>query len=97
MRIFLIGFMGSGKTHWGKLWANFHEMPFYDLDEVIAGKNTGGERPKEKIELIHEALVTGIREYFHKLNFQKAILGLSGGIDSVVVAVLASAAPAKRM
>jgi shikimate kinase len=35
MRIFLIGFMGSGKTHWGKVWADFHEMPFYDLDAVI--------------------------------------------------------------
>lgn len=27
--------MGSGKTHWGKLWAEKHEMPFFDLDEVI--------------------------------------------------------------
>lgn len=27
--------MGSGKTHWGKVWADFHEMPFYDLDAVI--------------------------------------------------------------
>ena len=27
--------MGSGKTHWGRVWANFHEMPFHDLDEVI--------------------------------------------------------------
>lgn len=27
--------MGSGKTHWGKLWAEKHEMPFYDLDEII--------------------------------------------------------------
>jgi shikimate kinase len=35
MRIFLIGFMGSGKTHWGKQVAAKLNLPFYDLDEVI--------------------------------------------------------------
>lgn len=47
--------------------------------------------PKEpvKIELIHDALVMGIRNYFEKLGFKKAILGLSGGIDSAVTLVLA--------
>lgn len=34
-RIFLIGFMGSGKTHWGKLLADRLSMPFFDLDELI--------------------------------------------------------------
>lgn len=27
--------MGSGKTHWGRIWAGVHELPFHDLDEVI--------------------------------------------------------------
>lgn len=35
MRIFLIGFMGSGKTHWGKALAGKLQLPFYDLDQVI--------------------------------------------------------------
>lgn len=35
MRIFLIGFMGSGKTHWGKQVASRMQLPFFDLDEVI--------------------------------------------------------------
>lgn len=35
MQLFLIGFMGSGKTYWGKLWARQTGMAFYDLDEVI--------------------------------------------------------------
>lgn len=35
MRIFLIGFMGSGKTHWGKQVAHRLQLPFFDLDEVI--------------------------------------------------------------
>ena len=38
MRIFLIGFMGSGKTHWGKQLAEQLKMPFYDLDDVISSK-----------------------------------------------------------
>ena len=35
MRIFLIGFMGSGKTHWGRQLSARLELPFYDLDGVI--------------------------------------------------------------
>ena len=42
-----------------------------------------------EISLIHEALLLGIRDYFEKSGFKKAILGLSGGIDSAVVAALA--------
>ena len=33
--IFLIGFMGSGKTYWGKIWAQKNGLDFYDLDEII--------------------------------------------------------------
>ena len=33
--IFLIGFMGSGKTYWGKLWAAQSGLQFFDLDELI--------------------------------------------------------------
>lgn len=35
MRIFIIGFMGAGKTHWGKIWAEELGVPFLDLDEYI--------------------------------------------------------------
>ncbi len=35
MKIFLIGFMGSGKTHWGKVWAEKSALEFFDLDKVI--------------------------------------------------------------
>jgi shikimate kinase len=38
MRVFLIGFMGSGKTHWGKQLAAQLKIPFYDLDEMISQK-----------------------------------------------------------
>jgi shikimate kinase len=35
MKVFIIGFMGSGKTHWGRLWAQESGMDFFDLDELI--------------------------------------------------------------
>jgi shikimate kinase len=38
MKIFLIGFMGSGKTHWGKLLGEKLQLPFFDLDTVITEK-----------------------------------------------------------
>jgi shikimate kinase len=38
MKVFLIGFMGSGKTHWGQLLANKLELPFYDLDTIVTEK-----------------------------------------------------------
>jgi len=41
------------------------------------------------LEDLYNALVLGVRDYFHKQNFGKAILGLSGGIDSAVVACIA--------
>ena len=47
---------------------------------------------KENIALIHEALIFGIRNYFQKMGFTKAILGSSGGIDSAVVQALMSEA-----
>lgn len=80
----------------------FEELPYfvemvktYDLDEVIKGKETEQEQPKDKMALIHDALITGIRDYFGKLKFKKAILGLSGGIDSAVVAAIAQRALGK--
>lgn len=41
------------------------------------------------IALVHQALLLGIRDFFQKSGFKKAVLGLSGGLDSAVVAVLA--------
>jgi len=38
MKIFLIGFMGSGKTHWGKLLSSKLQLPFRDLDSLIVEK-----------------------------------------------------------
>lgn len=73
------------------------QVKLYDLDEVMHAHDLENrEQPKEKIPLIYQTLVVGIREYFNKLNFKKAILGLSGGIDSAVVACLAVEALGKE-
>src|SRR6185436_13771372 len=51
-----------------------------------------GESSMNKVERIHRALILGIRDYFQKQNFSKALLGLSGGIDSAIVLCLAAEA-----
>jgi shikimate kinase len=38
MKIFLIGFMGSGKSHWGQLLSEKLSVPFFDLDEQVVLK-----------------------------------------------------------
>ena len=67
------------------------EIKTFDLDEVM--RNTRSvEQPKDKMALIHDALVLGIKDYFGKLGFKKAIIGLSGGLDSALTTVLATKA-----
>ena len=46
-------------------------------------------RKTSEISLIHDALILGLRDYFQKSGFKSAILGLSGGLDSALVAALA--------
>jgi NAD+ synthase (glutamine-hydrolysing) len=48
--------------------------------------------PGDDIETVRDALVLGVRDYANKSDFSKAVLGLSGGIDSAVVAALAAEA-----
>lgn len=48
------------------------------------------------IESLYKALVLGIRDYFQKSGFTRACLGLSGGIDSALVACIASEALGKN-
>ena len=45
--------------------------------------------PNKATEKIHQALLLGIRDYFGKMGFKKAIVASSGGIDSAVVLALA--------
>lgn len=68
-----------------------------DTDEVPKKKvRTFLERPEMEMELIHDVIVCGIRDYFKKNGIKKAVVGLSGGIDSAVVLPLAVAALGRR-
>ena len=51
--------------------------------------------PDLNISQIHDAIILGIRDYFFKMNFTKAIIGSSGGIDSAVTIALACTALGK--
>lgn len=78
----------SGKIHEEMPW--FEEcVRTFELENVISSDDIVEQNNPDAIELIHRALVFGLRDYFAKLGFKKAILGLSGGIDSAVTAALA--------
>ncbi len=59
-------------------------------------ENNALKLDRNKYQDIEDALVLGIRQYFQKLGFTKAILGLSGGIDSALVSYLAEKALGKE-
>jgi len=60
-----------------------------DLLVIEEGKGSSVNRPVDDIDDIRKALVLGLRDYMHKSGFKKAVLGLSGGIDSALTATLA--------
>lgn len=71
---------------------------FPSFEEHVKTINTnlsgvqGSYVPQDEIESVHDALVLGIRDYMRKCGFQKAAVGLSGGIDSSVTCCLAKEA-----
>jgi NAD+ synthase (glutamine-hydrolysing) len=66
------------------------DMRIYDFeDNKIQGLEPIQQQTVPDIEQIYEALVLGIKDYFVKSGFTKAVLGLSGGIDSAIVCALA--------
>ena len=68
------------------------EVDTFDCELFISMKKEDEQVIPEKMELIHDALVLGIRDFFQKQGFKKAILGLSGGLDSALVIALAAKA-----
>lgn len=60
--------------------------------DIAGGKGQIRQTPTNSTQNIYEALVLGTRDYVQKCRFKKVVLGLSGGIDSAVVAALAVAA-----
>ena len=70
---------------------------YFSAADVGTGEDTLKYLTNEKnIDEIYHALILGIKDYFSKMGFTKAILGSSGGIDSAVVQSLAVAALGKE-
>lgn len=73
------------------------ETYYYSAADVGKGGDTISYLTDEKnTDEIYHALVLGIKDYFRKMGFTKAILGSSGGIDSAVTQALAVAALGKE-
>jgi NAD+ synthase (glutamine-hydrolysing) len=62
------------------------DLVFFDS---VTGKGDIREGLDDEYEAAHKALVIGTRDYVRKCGFQKVVIGLSGGIDSALVAVIA--------
>jgi len=59
------------------------------LFDTATGKGEIHEQPHEEIAYAYRALITGTQDYVHKCGFKKVLVGLSGGVDSAVVACIA--------
>ncbi|MBK8845528.1 MAG: NAD+ synthase [Bacteroidetes bacterium] len=58
-------------------------------EHLLTYDGNNPEVEENRIRRIHDALVLGIRDYFEKMGFKKAVFGMSGGIDSALVYYLA--------
>jgi len=76
------------------------QMPLFEETithvDFVRGEGGWAAKPGEKahfgseIELDYHAMVLSLRDYVRKTGFKKVLLGLSGGIDSAIVAVIAA-------
>ncbi|MBS2211353.1 NAD+ synthase [Carboxylicivirga mesophila] len=79
-----------------------HQAKAFEEDTVQIDMNALSDKPAispkvtKPIQLIYDALVAGVRDYFAKMGFKSATLGLSGGIDSAVTVAIAAEALGKE-
>jgi NAD+ synthase (glutamine-hydrolysing) len=61
-------------------------------DMIVFSTNSAPVTPKNQTsaEEVYNALVLGVRDFVHKNGFKKVVLGLSGGVDSALVAAIAA-------
>lgn len=62
------------------------------LFDTVTGKGEIHDQPHEEIAYAYQAILTGTYDYVQKCGFKKVLVGLSGGIDSAVVAAIAAEA-----
>jgi NAD+ synthase (glutamine-hydrolysing) len=66
------------------------DFRIFETDQLTRSQILSVDKPE--IEKIHDALVLGVRDYFSKSELKRAVIGLSGGIDSAITLVIASKA-----
>ncbi len=66
------------------------------LFDTESGEGEFHPQPPEELEYAYRALTVGTRDYVSKCGFKKVLVGLSGGIDSAVVATIAVGALGKE-
>lgn len=71
------------------------DLVVVDVDEV-AGAREMALPPYDREEEMFGALVLGVRDYFRKTGFERAVIGMSGGIDSSVTTCIAAEALGKE-
>jgi NAD+ synthase/NAD+ synthase (glutamine-hydrolysing) len=80
-----VAFMGDGRI--AALAKSFDEdLVFFD---TVTGEGDIRPRIDEEIEAVYRALALGTRDYVRKCGFKQVVIGLSGGIDSSLVAAIA--------
>lgn len=78
-KVFLIGFMGSGKTYWGKIWAQHYGLTFYDLDAIIEekeGRSIAAIFEKEGEEYFRKIETMALQQFS---KVENAIVACGGG------------------
>src|SRR5208282_1294133 len=81
-----IAFMPDGRI--AALAKSFEEdLVFFDSSSGVGDIRC---QPKNELEAAYQALALGTRDYVRKCGFRKAVVGLSGGIDSALVATIAT-------
>lgn len=79
-KIFLIGFMGVGKTYWGKIWARQLDLDFYDLDEIIEtaqGRSIASIFEKEGEAYFRNLETAALQNFGEKKNY---LVACGGGV-----------------
>lgn len=80
MKIYLIGFMGSGKSHWGRKLSASMNIPFFDLDDVIVLREGQpiseifAEKGEEYFRLLEKDTLVNLTE-----NHESFVLSSGGG------------------
>jgi shikimate kinase len=77
-KIFLVGFMGSGKTYWGRKWSQQYYLDFFDLDDLIESdqkKSISAIFEKEGEDHFREIETNTLKTFSQKDNFMVACGG----------------------